>query len=193
MIFSNVTFDLSAYLPEQIPPSNLPEIVFSGRSNVGKSSMINKLINRKSLARVSSAPGKTASVNFYLCGDKLKLVDLPGYGYAKVSFGEKVKWSELVEGFFAGDRNIKLAVQLLDVRHAPTEDDLIMLNFLKQTDKDLVIVFTKCDKLKKSELEKRKLEIPSEVGIYEQNRLVYFSTQTGSGVEELTAAILERI
>ena len=115
----------------QLPPSNLPEIAFSGRSNVGKSSLLNRLFNRKSLARVSSVPGKTVTINFYSVGD-VRFVDLPGYGYAKVPKAEKLRWAEMMEGYFNSDRDIKLVVQLVDMRHPPTKDDLQMLAFLRE-------------------------------------------------------------
>ena len=132
----------------QLPTSDLPEIAFSGRSNVGKSSLLNRLFNRKSLARVSSVPGKTVTINFYSVGD-VRFVDLPGYGYAKVPKAEKIRWAEMMEGYFNSDRNIKLVVQLVDMRHPPTKDDIMMMEFLQQTGYEFIVVMTKSDKLKK--------------------------------------------
>ena len=114
--FQNVKFEFAAGNYEQLPADNLPEIVFSGRSNVGKSSLINKLVNRKSIARVSAKPGKTVTINFYNLGD-VRFVDMPGYGYAKVSFSEKKRWANLVEGYFNSKRNIKLVIQIVDILH----------------------------------------------------------------------------
>ena len=129
MNFQNVEFELAAGRKDQLPKCTAPEIVFSGKSNVGKSSLINKLVNRKALARVSATPGKTATINFYRLPE-CRLVDLPGYGYAKVSKGERDRWASLVEGYFAQDRNVALVIQLVDMRHKPTADDLQMVDFL---------------------------------------------------------------
>ena len=126
MNFNEVSFEFAAGDISQLPPSDLPEVVFSGKSNVGKSSLINKLVQRKALARVSATPGKTATINFFKLKE-FRLVDFPGYGYAKVSKGEKRRWADLVEGYFEQERNLKLIVQILDIRHAPTKDDVNML------------------------------------------------------------------
>ena len=126
---NNIKFEASYGVSSQLPPSSLPEIVFAGKSNVGKSSLFNKLFNRKSLARVSSVPGKTTTINFFLL-DGIRFADLPGYGYAKRSASEIQRWGELMEGYFAGGRDIRLVVQLLDMRHPPTADDKTMLGFL---------------------------------------------------------------
>ena len=151
MNFNNTIFEASFGKKNQLRNSICKEIVFSGRSNVGKSSLINKLINRKSLARVSSKPGKTGTINFYAVNENLKLVDLPGYGYAKVSAQEKARWSELVEGYFNSGRNISLVVQIIDMRHKPTVDDINMLKFLIEKDFNFIIVLTKSDKLNKTQ------------------------------------------
>lgn len=190
MNLSETVLETTAYNIGQLPFSDLPEIVFSGRSNVGKSSMINKLINRKSLARVSSAPGKTASVNFYRCGE-IRLVDLPGYGFAKVSKEEKQKWSELVEGFFAADRRISLMIQLLDMRHKPTEDDLMMMDYIIRSGHSLLIVLTKSDKLNKTEYALRKQSIVTELGEVAQiaQEIIPFSSKQGEGTDEIKKAI----
>ena len=134
----------------QISNDNLPEIIFSGKSNVGKSSLINKILNRKSLARTSSKPGKTININFYKLKN-LRFVDLPGYGYAKVSHSEKERWSELVEGYFKLKRNIPLVIQIIDMRHTPSVLDFQMLDFLYSQKFNFVIVASKCDKLNKTE------------------------------------------
>lgn len=183
---ANANLEVSAYLPEQLPQSDKPEIVFSGKSNVGKSSMINRLLGKKNIARVSSAPGKTASVNFYSCGE-FRLVDLPGYGYAKVPFSEKKKWSELVDAFFDGQRHIVLVIQLIDVRRGPAEFDTQMLDYLKQTGLPHIIVMTKSDKLKKSQLKKAQDELVPEL---KSQSVIYSSAETGQGIAELKKAIL---
>jgi GTPase_YsxC: ribosome biogenesis GTP-binding protein YsxC len=129
MNFNEVAFEFAAGRVDQLPESDMPEIVFSGHSNVGKSSLINKLVQRKALARVSAQPGKTATINFYKLKE-FRMVDLPGYGYAKVSKAEKDRWAKLVEGYFAQDRQRPLVIQILDLRHPPTDDDLHMIDFL---------------------------------------------------------------
>ena len=185
MNYNNVNFEVAYGTAKQLPVSDLPEIVFSGRSNVGKSSLINKLFNRKNLARVSSVPGKTTTVNFFRCED-VRFADLPGYGYAKRSGDEIRRWSNLMEGYFQSDRNIKLAVQLVDMRHAPTADDRTMIEFLQQAGVPFVIALTKSDKLKKTERQKREQEIPAELPGLET---IAFSSENGEGVEALKARI----
>ena len=149
MSFETAFFEGSAGRPDQLSGSDLPEIVFSGRSNAGKSSLINRLLNRKALARTSSAPGKTATVNFYNLGF-CRFADLPGYGYAKVSKAEKQRWAELAEGYFRAERDIRLVVQLVDLRHAPSADDRQMVLFLRETGLPCLIAAAKCDKLNKT-------------------------------------------
>ena len=185
MNYNNVNFEVAYGTAKQLPVSDLPEIVFSGRSNVGKSSLINKLFNRKNLARVSSVPGKTTTVNFFRCED-VRFADLPGHGYAKRSGDEIRRWSNLMEGYFQSDRNIKLVVQLVDMRHAPTADDRTMIEFLQQAGVPFVIALTKSDKLKKTERQKREQEIPAELPGLET---IAFSSENGEGVEALKARI----
>lgn len=179
-------FELSAYQPDQLCPSDRPEIVFSGKSNVGKSSMINRIVTRKGLARVSSAPGKTASVNFYDCGI-FRLVDLPGYGYAKVSRQEKEQWSSLVEGYLNGARNIALVIQLVDARHAPSEGDRQMLDYLTQSGLPHIVALTKSDKFKNTQLAIRREEILSERSFCGAKETIFTSAETGMGFDELKA------
>ena len=154
MNFNNIKFETSYGVSAQLPPSAPAEIAFAGRSNVGKSSLINKLFNRKNLARVSSVPGKTVTINFFDC-DGIKIVDLPGYGYAKVSHSEKKRWAELMESYFQSGRNIKLVFQLVDMRHTPSDQDFDMMRFLQFSKIPFVVVMTKCDKLNKTETAKR--------------------------------------
>ena len=189
MRFDIVEFTAAYGTSSQLPPSDLPEIVFSGKSNVGKSSLINKLFNRKNLARVSSTPGKTITVNFFK-GDDVYFADLPGYGYAKRNRSEKERWAELMEGYFRSGRNIALVIQLLDMRHKPSEDDMTMLRFLRESETRFVIALTKSDKLNKSETEKRRSEIESELSSFDDIPMVEFSSVTGSGVEELKSLII---
>lgn len=176
-------------MPEQLPPSDLPEIVFSGRSNVGKSSLINKILNRKSLARVSAKPGKTGTVNFYGLGF-CRLVDLPGYGYAKVSQKEKMRWAELVEGYFAAGRNIRHVFQIVDLRHEPTPDDLQMIDFLGGAGIPFSIVATKSDKLKKTE---REAGFSSLCVRFPGVGVTLFSAVTAEGAEEIRKRIISSV
>ena len=184
MRFDNGVFELAAGRSSQLPAGDLPEIVFSGKSNVGKSSLINKLLNRKNLARVSATPGKTATINFYRL-DQARLVDLPGYGYAKVSLAEKKRWAELVEGYFQQERNLALVVQLVDMRHPPTKDDLHMIEFLCDGGFPFLVALTKSDKLNQTERRQRLAALEEAFSDYEVLRLIPFSSVTGEGVEEL--------
>ncbi|MBQ7218651.1 MAG: YihA family ribosome biogenesis GTP-binding protein [Ruminococcus sp.] len=188
----NVEFTYSAGLSSQLRPDDRPDVVFSGRSNVGKSSLINKLCNRKSLARVSSKPGKTATINFF-DGKTFNLVDLPGYGYAKVSKGEKLRWAELVEGYFGADREIALVVQIVDMRHKPTADDMNMINFMYNNSIPFIVVMTKSDKLNKSEYQAQLELISGLLSGYENVGLYPFSALSGDGAEAIENAINESI
>jgi GTP-binding protein len=168
----------------QLPPAERIEIAFAGHSNVGKSTLINKLFNRKNLARVSSVPGKTATINFYSL-ENLFFVDLPGYGYAKVAKSEKERWSGLIEGYLSSDRDIRLVFMLVDMRHAPTKDDVQMINYLIDTEMPFVLVLTKSDKLNKTERAKRLEAFKTEIPCFEDIHVIPFSSQTFEGVEEL--------
>ena len=190
MNYHNVVFERSYGTSAQLPPSELPEIAFAGRSNVGKSSMINKLFNRKQLARVSAVPGKTATINFF-CVEGIRFADLPGYGYAKVSKGEKRRWAEMIEGYFAQDRDLRLVFSLVDMRHPPTADDLSMIDFLIDRELPFVVVLTKLDKLSKTERKQRLEALQTELPCADQLVMVPFSAQTGEGVDEIKAIIAE--
>lgn len=190
MNYNNAQFYTSYGSFSQIPPSERTEIAFSGRSNVGKSSLINKIFNRKSLARVSAVPGKTATINFYTL-DELFFVDLPGYGYAKVSKSEKERWAGLIEGYLHDDRQIALIFQLIDFRHPPTADDLMMVNFLIDSEIPFVIVLTKADKLSKRQREERRAALQTELPCAEDITMIEFSAQTGEGRDEIRSIIEE--
>lgn len=190
MNYHNVIFERSFGLSSQLPPSDMLEIAFAGRSNVGKSSMINKVLGRKQLARVSATPGKTATINFFRL-ENVRFVDLPGYGYAKVSRGEKLRWAELMEGYFADDRQLELVFQLIDMRHAPTKDDLHMLNFLIEQELPFVVVLTKQDKLSPKQQAERMAGFLTEIPYADQITMIPFSSETGEGVEAVRAIIDE--
>ena len=188
MNFNKAEFYASYGKFSQIPPCEGIEIAFAGRSNVGKSTLINKLFNRKNLARVSSVPGKTATINFYKL-ENIFFADLPGYGYAKVSKSEKQRWSELIEGYLNSDRDFYLVFLLIDMRHAPSADDLQMIDYLIETERPFVIVLTKADKLKKSERISRMEKFAEEIPHFDEIHTVPFSSQTFEGVEGLRKII----
>ncbi|MBO5164448.1 MAG: YihA family ribosome biogenesis GTP-binding protein [Ruminococcus sp.] len=174
----------------QIPPCDRIEIAFAGHSNVGKSTLINKLFNRKNLARVSSIPGKTATINFYGL-ENIYFADLPGYGYAKVGKSEIKRWSGLIDGYLNSDRDIRLVFMLVDMRHAPTKDDIKMIDYLIDTETPFVLVLTKADKLKKTEREKRMEAFKTEIPCFEDIHVVPFSSMTFEGVDELREIVEE--
>lgn len=186
-------FIKSAAAPEGFIRDALPNIVFSGKSNVGKSSVINRLLNRKNFARVGQSPGKTIHVNYFLVDGKAYFVDLPGYGYAKVSIKERERWGKLMERFFATEGLIDLGVMIVDSRHKPTADDMTMAQWFNSTQCPMVVVANKCDKLKKSEVEpnmaliRETLELPDEVV------LIPFSAEKGNGKDALMAEILKYV
>lgn len=190
MNYNKVKFETSYGLSSQLPSSQWAEIAFSGRSNVGKSTLINKIFNRKQLARVSSMPGKTVTINFFSL-DPIRFVDLPGYGYAKVAKTEKHRWAELMEHYFNTDRNIQLVCQLIDMRHPPTKDDLMMVDFLIDHELPFVVVLTKKDKLSKKQQAERLEAFRQELPCGEDIQMIPFSSQTGDGVEELRAVFDE--
>ena len=188
MKYESFTFETSFGVSAQLKASEMPEIAFAGRSNVGKSSLLNKLLNRKNLARVSSVPGKTATINFFK-GDGVRFVDLPGYGYAKVSRDEKARWGSLMEHYFGSGRDIRLVVQLTDMRHPITADDRDMLDFLTYHHIPFAVVMTKSDKLNKTETAKRMEEIQAELAPYAPQAVIPFSALKGTGVPELKRVI----
>lgn len=190
MNYNKVEFEAAFGTLKQIPESDLPEIVFAGRSNVGKSSMLNRIFNRKNLARVSSMPGKTITINFFKVENDVRIVDLPGYGYAKVAKGEKRRWAEMMEGYFQSPRNIKLVVQLVDMRHKPSEDDYIMMRFLQDAGLPFIVAATKSDKLNKTQYNERKNALREELAEFGDNLTILpFSSEKGEGTEELKKII----
>ena len=192
MNYNNAQFQFAAGKASQLPESTMPEVIFSGRSNVGKSSLINKLVNRKALARVSATPGKTATINFFQV-DKFHLVGVPGYGYAKVSKGEKQRWAELMEGYFNQDRKFCLVVQIVDMRHAPSNEDMDMIRYLYEREMPFIIVLTKKDKLKKTQQAKRLEELKQELAGFEDVPKFPFSAITGEGAEEIREYITYQV
>lgn len=192
MNFHIVEFEAAYGKSRQIPESDMPEIVFSGKSNVGKSSLINKILYRKSIARVSATPGKTTTINFFRLSD-VRFADLPGYGYAKVSKSEKDRWAELVEGYFAQDRNIALIVQICDIRHSPTKDDMSMIEFLYNSGYPFIIALTKLDKLKSSQRQIRIQALKDELSQFEGVELFPCSSQSGEGIETIRSKIEDSI
>ena len=190
MQFQNAEF-VGAYGSfSQLPPCSRMEIAFAGRSNVGKSTLINKLFNRKSLARVSAVPGKTATINFYRL-EGVHFVDLPGYGYAKVAKSEKERWAGLIEGYLNSERDIRLVFLLIDMRHAPSADDLHMISYLVEAELPFVIILTKADKLKKMARQARMEAFAEEIPYYSELTVIPFSAQTREGVEQVRQIITE--
>lgn len=182
--YQQVNFETSVASQQQLFPSDLPEIVFSGRSNVGKSSLINKLCNRKALAHTGGTPGKTRTINFYK-HPQLRLVDLPGYGYAKCSMEERAEWGVLIEQYFDGRRDIRLVCALVDARHAVTQDDLLMLDFLAQMGFAFTVVATKSEKLKNSEKTAFLESLPEQL----RTQVLFTSARSGEGIEALKNAV----
>ena len=170
------------------PETTLPEIAFAGRSNVGKSSLINTLLRRSKAARVSNTPGRTREINFFRINDEFVLVDLPGYGYARISKDRKAEWKPMIEGYLRGSANLRGIVQLLDIRHDPTKDDLQMLDFLSQVGVPTMIVMTKTDKLTKSQAAARITAITASLGL-EDDQVIPFSAVTGAGRDDLAEAL----
>lgn len=172
------------------PEPTLPEIAFAGRSNVGKSSLINSLVRRKKLARVSNTPGRTREINFFVVNDEFVLADLPGYGYARISKEARAAWKPLIEGYLRTSPALRGIVQLLDIRHDPTEDDERMLDLLAELGAPTIVVLTKTDKLRPREAQARVLEISQGLGLPE-DQVIAFSARTGEGRDELAAAVVE--
>ena len=175
------------------PRDSLPQIAFAGRSNVGKSSVINRLLGRKNFARVGSAPGKTTHINYFRIDKQVYFVDLPGYGYAKVSKQERARWGKLIEQWFADTSLLTLGILLVDLRHKPTADDCVMAQWFQNSGKPFVVVANKQDKIKKSEWEPNLARIRETLSLDEATPIISFSAEKGLGKEELMAVILDHI
>ena len=188
MNFNAVEFERAYGTSAQLPESTLPEIAFAGRSNVGKSSLLNALFNRKKLAKVSQTPGKTSTINFFLAKEA-RFVDLPGYGYAKVSKSERLRWAELIEGYFNQDRNFALVCSLIDIRHPASELDENMVGFLQEAELPYLIVLTKGDKLSKSKCMQQRAAIKRQLGVEDDVPMLVTSSLKKDGMDELRQTI----
>ncbi|MBO5369413.1 MAG: YihA family ribosome biogenesis GTP-binding protein [Clostridia bacterium] len=191
MNIHNVSLTISAVKPNQYPKTDFPDLAFAGRSNVGKSSLINKLLNRKSLARVSAKPGKTATINFYNIDNCLNFVDLPGYGFARVSKEEKRKWGQMIETYLHTRSSLSQVILLVDSRHEPTADDKLMLSFIREVCERAVVVATKFDKLKASQRDESLRTVITTLGLKGDDIIIPFSTVNGTGVEEFWSYVDE--
>ncbi|WP_054768074.1 ribosome biogenesis GTP-binding protein YihA/YsxC [Lysinibacillus parviboronicapiens] len=180
----NVEMVISAVRPDQYPEDGLPEFALAGRSNVGKSSFINRMIGRKALARISSKPGKTQTLNFYKIEEQLFFVDVPGYGYAKVSKTEREAWGKMIERYITGREELKAVVQIVDLRHPPTADDCMMYDFLKHYNIPCIVIATKADKIPKGKWDKHKKVVKETLDMDRNDPLVVFSSEKGIGFEE---------
>lgn len=190
MNFNNVTFERSFGISSQLPPSTLPEVAFAGRSNVGKSSMLNALFGRKSLAKVSQKPGKTSTINFFAT-EGARFVDLPGYGYARVAKSEKGRWAELIEGYFNQDRNFALVVSLVDIRHEAQQLDLNMINFLMEAGLPFAVVPTKADKLSRNQQNKQVSVLRRQLALPEDVPMLVTSSEKREGFDALRKLITQ--
>ena len=189
MNLQNAEFLTSVTDLSKLPKDGLPQIVFSGKSNVGKSSVINRVLNRKNFARVGETPGKTVHINFFRIDGKAYFVDLPGYGYAKVPKAEKERWGKLMEQYFSAPERIDLGILIVDARHKPTADDCTMAEYFKSSGRPFVVVANKLDKLKKSELEPNMVLIRQALALTEGTKLIPFSAEKGTGRDELVKEI----
>lgn len=185
MKVNNAQLVISAAKPNQFPNTPIPELALSGRSNVGKSSFINRMLNRKNLARTSQRPGKTQTLNFYLINDQFHFVDVPGYGYAKVSKKDRAAWGKVLESYFLEREQLKGVIQLIDIRHKPTEDDILMYDWLKYYGHNVIIIATKADKISRGKYDKHVKIIKETLNNYDPaDKIIVFSSETGLGKEE---------
>ncbi|MCT4782453.1 MULTISPECIES: ribosome biogenesis GTP-binding protein YihA/YsxC [Exiguobacterium] len=191
MKITKAEFITSAVAPDHYPVHELPEVALAGRSNVGKSSFINKICQRKALARTSSKPGKTQTLNFFNINDEIMFVDVPGYGYAKVSKTEREKWGVMMEQYLTSQQALRGVVLLVDIRHEPTGDDVTMYDFLKHYDIPVIVVATKLDKIKKSQRQKHEAAVKRKLQFDPSDRFVAFSAETAEGKDEAWKAIYE--
>jgi GTP-binding protein len=193
MIVHNVELVISAVRPDQYPEDGLPEFALAGRSNVGKSSFINKMIGRKSMARISSKPGKTQTLNFYKIEEKLFYVDVPGYGYAKVSKTEREAWGKMIERYITGREQLKAVIQIVDLRHPPSRDDINMYDFMKHFGIPCIIIATKADKIPKGKWDKHKKIVRETLDMEKGDPLIVFSSETGLGKDAAWKEIEDRM
>ena len=193
MKVNNVELVISAVRPAQYPEDGLPEFALAGRSNVGKSSFINRMIGRKSMARISSKPGKTQTLNFYKIEEQLFFVDVPGYGYAKVSKTEREAWGKMIEQYITGRGVLKAVVQIIDIRHEPTDDDCMMYDFLKHYNIPTIVVATKADKIKKGNYAKHIKMVKDVLDMAPNDPIILFSSEKGMGMEQAWEEIEERM
>ncbi|HEY9061681.1 MAG TPA: ribosome biogenesis GTP-binding protein YihA/YsxC [Pseudobacteroides sp.] len=189
MIIKNADFEITAVSPAQYPVSDFPEVAFVGRSNVGKSSILNTLTNRKNLARVGGTPGMTKTINFFNIDERMFFVDLPGYGYASVSKGKKSSWETIVEQYLFTRSNLKMVIMLLDIRHSPTKDDKIMYKWILDSEIPYIIVASKADKISKGQILKHVQVIRTELQISPDIKIIPFSSQTRQGKEDILEII----
>lgn len=193
MKVNNVELVISAVRPDQYPEDGLPEFALAGRSNVGKSSFINKMIGRKSMARISSKPGKTQTLNFYKIEEKLFYVDVPGYGYAKVSKSEREAWGKMIERYITDRDPLRAVIQIVDLRHPPSKDDIAMYEFMKHFDIPCIIIATKADKIPKGKWDKHKKIVRTTLDMDKSDPLILFSSETGLGKDEAWQEIESRM
>ncbi|MEH7357652.1 ribosome biogenesis GTP-binding protein YihA/YsxC [Priestia megaterium] len=184
---------ISAVRPEQYPKGNLPEFALAGRSNVGKSSFINKMLNRKSLARTSSKPGKTQTLNFFLINEILHFVDVPGYGFAKVSKKEREAWGKMIETYLTNREQLKAVLMIVDLRHAPSKDDVMMYEFLKHHDLPVMVIATKADKIPKGKWQKHLKVVRETLDLDPNDELIHFSSETGEGKDKAWKSLQYRM
>ncbi|HSJ38595.1 MAG TPA: ribosome biogenesis GTP-binding protein YihA/YsxC [Planococcus sp. (in: firmicutes)] len=193
MKVNNVELVISAVRPDQYPEDGLPEFALAGRSNVGKSSFINKMIGRKSMARISSKPGKTQTLNFYKIEEKLFYVDVPGYGYAKVSKSEREAWGKMIERYITDREPLRAVIQIVDLRHPPSRDDMAMYDFMKHFDIPCIVIATKADKIPKGKWDKHKKIVRDTLEMEKTDPLIVFSSETGLGQDEAWKEIEKRM
>jgi GTP-binding protein len=190
---NNAVFVTSAASEKQFISSSVKGIAFAGKSNVGKSSVINSLLNRKNLAKTGAQPGKTVHVNYFLIDDRVYFIDLPGYGYAKVSASEKERWGKLMESFFAGNDTYDIGIFIVDARHKPTQNDVTMADYFKSSGKKFAVIANKTDKLKRSEIESNMKLIRETLGLSDDTELIPFSAQSGTGRAEVMNYIMNNL
>lgn len=193
MVIKKVNLDIVIGVTSKIPQNDMPEVAFAGKSNVGKSSLINALMNRKSYARTSAQPGKTQTINYYNINDCMYLVDLPGYGYAKANESVKAKWGKMIEKYLRSSKQLKQVFLLIDIRHDPSENDKIMYNWIVSNGYHPVIIATKLDKIKRSQLDKQVKAIRTGLGLAKEDILIPVSSETKQGIDELWKVIEEYV